>query len=104
MTEKLDTLANHFQYSISGIPCLIFLPAQFGIRIYEGEVHFDLVSSYSVIFRLIINERNNTLKLKNMYVTNAALDIAERNLLIGPGIEKSSVAAINLLDFSLEID
>lgn len=39
-----------------------------------------------------------------MYVTNAALDIAERNLLIGPGIEKSSVAAINLLDFSLEID
>lgn len=45
LTENLDTLANHFQYSISGIPCLIFLLAQFSTRIYEGEVHFDQVSS-----------------------------------------------------------
>lgn len=53
LTEKLNTLANNFQYSISGIPCLILLPAQFGIRIYEGEVHFDLVSSCCIQLYLV---------------------------------------------------
>lgn len=55
---------------------------------------------YSVIFSLVINGRNNILKLKIPYVTNIVLDIAERNLLIGPGTENSSVGAINLLDSS----
>lgn len=55
---------------------------------------------YSVIFSLNINERENMLKLEMLYVTKMILDVAERNILIGLGIENSSVVTINVLVFS----
>lgn len=55
---------------------------------------------YSVIFGLNINERNNILKLEMLYVTKMVLDVAEKNIWIGLGIENSSVGTVNLLAFS----
>lgn len=40
------------------------------------------------------------LKLEMLCVTKMILDVAERNILIGLGIENSSVGTINVLFFS----
>lgn len=55
---------------------------------------------YSGIFSLIIKERNNILKFRILYVTRILLNTAEMNLLISPGTENFTVAAINLLGIS----
>lgn len=79
----------------------IFTNAACNKNLLKGSAFWSSIFMlYSGIFSLIINERNNILKFKILYVTHIFLNTAEMNLLISPGTENFTVAAINLLGIS----